>query len=68
MMQAVTTFRRGRVVQHGSRERRCYLARLEHVAWAHLTTLSCCATLLDAIAHVTRLGNVVARLGTGSVE
>ncbi len=37
----------------GSRRAR-YLLALERAAWGHLTTLSCCMTLLDAIGHVTR--------------
>ena len=34
---------------------RRYYAQLERAAWAHLTTLSCCMTLLDAIGHITRM-------------
>jgi len=37
-----------------SRHAKRYFAQLERAAWAHLTTLSCCMTLLDAIRHTTR--------------
>ena len=40
--------------KHTRDTRQPYLAAVEKAAYAHLETLSCCPTLKDAIAHVTR--------------
>ena len=44
-------FRSGRISLDSNRH---YLASIERRAYAHLSLLSCCPTLLDAIRHVTR--------------